>query len=112
MACLICAFALWLMAATMQGDEQEGQDGDDEFEVVEEIEEAIELLLQGLRAKDTIVRWSSAKGLGRVLGRLPKVAANLSSIERAATFHLISQTDFQEPIYGLITLQTFSSHKM
>lgn len=40
--------------------------------MVEEIEEAIELLLQGLRDKDTIVRWSSAKGIGRVLARLPK----------------------------------------
>lgn len=50
-------------------------DGGEEFEVVEETEEAIELLLNGLKDKDTIVRWSSAKGLGRVLGRLPRVSA-------------------------------------
>eukprot|EP00873_Tetraselmis_striata_P016212 jgi/Tetstr1/436476/TSEL_025304.t1 len=46
--------------------------GGEEFEVVEETEEAIELLLTGLKDKDTVVRWSSAKGLGRVLGRLPR----------------------------------------
>lgn len=28
--------------------------------------------LQGLRDKDTVVRWSSAKGLGRVAARLPQ----------------------------------------
>ena len=51
-------------------------DGDDEDDVPDVIEEVIELLLTGLRDKDTIVRWSSAKGIGRVTMRLPAEFAN------------------------------------
>merc|ERR1719229_405311 len=40
------------------------QDGEDdaEYDVPDEVEEVIEELLSGLRDKDTIVRWSAAKG--------------------------------------------------
>jgi HEAT repeat protein len=50
----------------MTGDE------DDDGEVPEVIEDVIELLLSGLQDKDTIVRWSAAKGLGRITQRLPQ----------------------------------------
>jgi hypothetical protein len=36
------------------------------------IESVIDKLLESLKDKDTIVRWSSAKGIGRVTNRLPK----------------------------------------
>lgn len=42
----------------------------DNEQIPEEIEEIIEQLLAGLRDKDTIVRWSSAKGIGRITNRL------------------------------------------
>jgi Tubulin folding cofactor D C terminal len=45
---------------------------DDEPEVPVEVESTLDMLLQGLRDSDTIVRWSAAKGLGRVTGRLPE----------------------------------------
>ena len=45
---------------------------DEDEEVPEEMEEMIEQLLCGLRDKDTTVRWSSAKGVRRVTGRLPR----------------------------------------
>lgn len=46
------------------GDREEGK-GEDEgeaYDVPEEIEEVIGLLLNGLRDRDTVVRWSAAKG--------------------------------------------------
>lgn len=47
-------------------------DDDDDDEVPAEIEEIIEKLLLGLKGNSTIVRWSSAKGIGRITNRLPK----------------------------------------
>ncbi|KAI7827323.1 armadillo-type protein [Kickxella alabastrina] len=44
-------------------------------EVSEEVELFIGILLQKLHDKDTIVRWSAAKGVGRVAERLPPVLA-------------------------------------
>ncbi|KAJ2845069.1 hypothetical protein J3B02_004779, partial [Coemansia erecta] len=44
-------------------------------EVSEEIEIFIGILLQKLQDKDTIVRWSAAKGIGRVTERLPPALA-------------------------------------
>jgi HEAT repeat protein len=45
---------------------------DEDYDIPPEMEEIIGLLLDGLRDKDTIVRWSSAKGIGRITERLPK----------------------------------------
>ncbi|KAJ3074663.1 hypothetical protein HDU98_010659, partial [Podochytrium sp. JEL0797] len=55
-------------AATVAMDE----DDEDETEIPEEIEEIVHSLLNGLRDKDTIVRWSAAKGVGRISARLPQ----------------------------------------
>lgn len=49
-------------------DEDDFVEDDDGWEVVEEITQQ---LLDGLRDKDTVVRWSAAKGVGRVTMRLP-----------------------------------------
>ncbi|KAL0271366.1 UNVERIFIED_CONTAM: hypothetical protein PYX00_008475 [Menopon gallinae] len=48
----------------------------EEFYVPDEIEEVIEFLLQGVRDSETVIRWSAAKGIGRVTGRLPKELAD------------------------------------
>ncbi|XP_045480328.1 tubulin-specific chaperone D [Harmonia axyridis] len=52
------------------------EDNDDEITVPEEVEEVIDQLVQGLANPDSIVRWSAAKGIGRVTGRLPKELAD------------------------------------
>jgi hypothetical protein len=49
---------------------------DDEYDIPQEIEDVIERLLFGLKDPDTIVRWSAAKGIGRVTGRLPRDLAD------------------------------------
>ena len=49
---------------------------EEEYDIPDQIEEVIEELLVGLRDKDTIVRWSAAKGIGRVTGRLPAELAD------------------------------------
>ncbi|XP_012590186.1 PREDICTED: tubulin-specific chaperone D [Condylura cristata] len=49
---------------------------DADYDVPEEVESVIEQLLVGLKDKDTIVRWSAAKGIGRMAGRLPRELAD------------------------------------
>ncbi|XP_044761611.1 tubulin-specific chaperone D [Coccinella septempunctata] len=55
---------------------QTEEDDDEEAIVPEEVEEVIDQLVQGLANQDGIVRWSAAKGIGRVTGRLPKELAD------------------------------------
>ncbi|OBZ71617.1 Tubulin-specific chaperone D [Grifola frondosa] len=45
--------------------------GDDDFDVPEEVESVLEDLFKALQDKDTIVRYSSAKGIARISERLP-----------------------------------------
>ncbi|TPX62107.1 hypothetical protein PhCBS80983_g00682 [Powellomyces hirtus] len=47
------------------------EDDDDDIDVPESMDTIVGILLNGLRDKDTIVRWSSAKGIGRIMNRLP-----------------------------------------
>uniref|UniRef100_A0A2K6AR89 Tubulin-specific chaperone D n=1 Tax=Macaca nemestrina TaxID=9545 RepID=A0A2K6AR89_MACNE len=52
------------------------EDDDEDDDVPEGVESVIEQLLVGLKDKDTVVRWSAAKGIGRMAGRLPKALAD------------------------------------
>ncbi|XP_013361458.1 PREDICTED: tubulin-specific chaperone D isoform X2 [Chinchilla lanigera] len=51
-------------------------DGDEDYDVPEGVESVIEQLLGGLKDRDTVVRWSAAKGIGRMAGRLPRELAD------------------------------------
>ncbi|KXS12028.1 ARM repeat-containing protein [Gonapodya prolifera JEL478] len=44
---------------------------DEEFDPPPSLEDILDILLSSLRDRDTVVRWSSAKALGRVASRLP-----------------------------------------
>ncbi|GBP53509.1 Tubulin-specific chaperone D [Eumeta japonica] len=48
---------------------------DDDQDIPQEVEDVVELLLCLLRDDDTVVRWSAAKGVGRIGARLPMLAA-------------------------------------
>ncbi|CAD0197479.1 unnamed protein product [Chrysodeixis includens] len=48
---------------------------DDDHDIPQEVEDVVELLLCSLRDDDTVVRWSAAKGVGRIGARLPALAA-------------------------------------
>eukprot|EP01084_Bolivina_argentea_P309179 534770_1 len=64
-----------LKASIYEGDG--GVDDENEEEdFPTELEEVIEQLLSGLCDKDTVVRWSAAKGIGRITNRLPKDLAD------------------------------------
>ncbi|XP_034075522.1 tubulin-specific chaperone D [Gymnodraco acuticeps] len=63
-------------SATAATPEVEIQELEEDYDIPEEVETVIEYLLVGLKDKETIVRWSAAKGIGRVTGRLPKELAD------------------------------------
>ncbi|KAJ8793101.1 hypothetical protein J1605_003778 [Eschrichtius robustus] len=73
---LIASLQLSLQSPRDPGIQAETPDSDGEDDVPEEVESVIEQLLIGLKDKDTIVRWSAAKGIGRLAGRLPKELAD------------------------------------
>ncbi|XP_018322258.1 tubulin-specific chaperone D [Agrilus planipennis] len=49
---------------------------EENIEVPDEVEEVIDQLIHGLACNNSVVRWSAAKGIGRVTGRLPKDLAD------------------------------------
>ncbi|KAG7443080.1 TBCD protein [Guyanagaster necrorhizus] len=64
---LVSRVALRILPARSAG----GTDSQDSIEVPDSIEVMLEQLFQSLQDKDTIVRWSAAKGIARISDRLP-----------------------------------------
>lgn len=48
------------------------EEAESEVDIPDELEDIVEALLCGLRDRDTVVRWSAAKGIGRITERLPR----------------------------------------
>ena len=68
-----------------------GAEGAEES-VPEAVEEVLELLLEGLSDRDTIVRWSAAKGLGRISSRLSQPNAD-DVVQSILEFFSVRQSD-------------------
>ncbi|KIJ62569.1 hypothetical protein HYDPIDRAFT_157330 [Hydnomerulius pinastri MD-312] len=60
-----------LEGAESQGNNQDDNGEDDDIDVPEEVETILEELFKCLQDRDTVVRWSAAKGIGRLSERLP-----------------------------------------
>lgn len=58
------------------GAANEDAETEDAYDIPGELESIIGSLLSALQDKDTIVRWSAAKGIGRITMRLPKDLAD------------------------------------
>ena len=76
----------------MDSSEEVHEENVDDFDIPEDIENVIEILLNALKDKDTIVRWSAAKGIGRITGRLPKEFAD-EVVQSIFENFSISETD-------------------
>nr|CCA27261.1 tubulinspecific chaperone D putative [Albugo laibachii Nc14] len=62
------------LPSTPESNDTQMEDLDDD--IIEWLEQIIHILLCGLRDRDTITRWSSAKGIGRITSRLPYIYAD------------------------------------
>lgn len=80
-------------------DEEEDED---EEEVPEEVEDVIDLLLNGISDKDSTVRWACAKGVARVVLRLPKDFADQVRDRISYLSHQPSQVYLHYRVYTYI----------
>ena len=77
-----------------------------EFDIVpDELEGVVDLLLTGLSDKDTIVRWTSAKGIGRIANRLDREMADDIVASVIAT---LTEDVFELPTTGEVSIDGVS----
>eukprot|EP01087_Luapelamoeba_hula_P025269 TRINITY_DN9952_c0_g1_i1.p1 TRINITY_DN9952_c0_g1~~TRINITY_DN9952_c0_g1_i1.p1 ORF type:complete len:1366 (-),score=225.40 TRINITY_DN9952_c0_g1_i1:17-4012(-) len=86
-----------VIAGQVAADVGQQQDTNQEYDIPAELEDVIEILLTGLRDKDTIVRWSAAKGIGRVAERLP---VELAGDVVQSVLELLSETETDSSWHG------------
>ena len=67
-------------------------DSDEDYDIPEEVESILEIVLTSLKDKDTVVRWSAAKGVGRITGRLPKELAD-EVVQSVLEYFTIMESD-------------------
>ena len=60
-----------VQATAVEAEDDEEMLNEDEIDI-EQLETIIQMLLESLKDEDNIVRWSAAKGLGRITQRLTK----------------------------------------
>ena len=76
---------------------------EEDIEIPEEVEETIEVILTALRDKDTVVRWSAAKGLARITARLPRALGGdiADSVLDLFRKHPSQRSGFGMHVYGI-----------
>lgn len=74
------------------------EEEDAEYDVPEEIEVIIGMLIDSLKDKQTMVRWSAAKGLARITNRLPLELANEIT---SSLFELFSPLETDTTLHGV-----------
>lgn len=82
-------------------------DEDEDEDISENLETIIEILLNGLRDKDTIVRWSAAKGIGRITQRLPR---ELAEDVVGSLLELFEENTLKNKVDGSLNLSAVSDH--
>ncbi|KAL4080682.1 armadillo-type protein [Scleroderma citrinum] len=87
---------------------QDCDDNNDEIDIPEELEGILDALLKAVQDRDTIVRWSAAKGIGRLSERLP---GEFSSQVLENVLHLFSiHTIAGASIYDLPSIAEATWH--
>lgn len=71
----LCLGSLLTTDSNVGIEEPDNSLGNDCDEVSDEVEEALDRLITLLHDKDTVIRWSAAKGIGRITMRLSKDSA-------------------------------------
>lgn len=97
-----------LGAGTTNATQDAGKEGedDDESDIPEEIESFISHLIEALQHKDTVVRYSAAKGLARLCDRLPNSFLNQVMEAIISLFHI----NIPYPHSGATDLSSVSEH--
>jgi hypothetical protein len=83
------------------------EEDDADEDIPENLEVIIEILLNGLRDKDTIVRWSAAKGIGRITQRLPR---ELAEDVVGSLLELFEENTLLNKSSGALDLSAVSDH--
>lgn len=78
-------------------DDTKTAEDEADFEIPEQIEFILDILLNSLRDKETVVRWSAAKGVGRITMRLPK---SLGDEVITNVLELLSPTENHQAWHG------------
>ena len=71
----------------------EEEEEEENYDIPEEVEDVLQFLIMCLKDKDTVVRWTTAKGVGRITARLPEELADevVASILDLFQFSEVSQ---------------------
>jgi len=97
-------------SATPKTPESAEDDWGEDEEIPETIEEVIGAMLESLGDKSTVVRWSAAKGVGRITERLPKYLGDdvVGSVIQSLTDRVFSLLCYSSSSFPPLMKNSFS----